>query len=103
MQAIHAHLQETIQTLHRKAIDADKLLTELQKNDKGKFTAIFAKDSIFETHSKRFGPYVEEIARDWQQLMACQESEQATYLPLLIKKIELALKTVSQFQSAVKQ
>ena len=69
MQAINDQLQDTLQTLHRKAIDADAFLDQLQQSQKGKFQAIFTEESGFETSSKRFSPYVEEIARDWQFLL----------------------------------
>ena len=68
MQAVHQQLQETIQTLHRKAVDADQILDNLQRDQKGKFAAVFADDSGFTTSAKRFGPYVQEIASDWQAL-----------------------------------
>jgi ATP-dependent Clp protease ATP-binding subunit ClpA len=47
MQAVHQQLQETIQTLHRKAVDADQILDNLQRDQKGKFAAVFADDSGF--------------------------------------------------------
>ena len=100
MQAINDQLQDTLQTLHRKAIDADAFLDQLQK---GKFQAIFTEESGFETSSKRFSPYVEEIARDWQ---AIKDSDEATFkagLAPLVKKIELALTTLAQFQAVGKQ
>ena len=34
MQAVHQQLQETIQTLHRKAVDADQILDNLQRDQK---------------------------------------------------------------------
>ena len=101
MQAIHQKLQDTIQTLYRKAVDADQALDHLQKDQKGKFAAVFTADSPFNTSSKRFGPYVEEIAQDWQALKAMAEEEAKAALPLLIKKIELALDTIAQFQSTL--
>lgn len=35
MQAVHQQLQETLQTLHRKAVDADQILDSLQRDQKG--------------------------------------------------------------------
>ncbi|MBU2977565.1 hypothetical protein [Alteromonas sp. C1M14] len=102
MQAINAQLQDTIQTLYRKAIDADATLDALQQAQKGKFQAVFAQDSGFETQAKRFSPYVEEIAQDWQDLKAQSEEEFKAGLPLLVKKIELALKTINQFKAVSK-
>ena len=97
MQAI----QDTIQTLYRKAVDADQALDRLQKESQGKFAAIFAEDAPFSTQAKRFGPYVEEIALDWQALKDMTEEDAKAALPVLIKKIELALTTVSQFQQSL--
>ena len=101
MQAIHQQLQDTIQALYRKAVDADQALDRLQKDSQGKFAAVFAADSPFTTQAKRFGPYVEEIALDWQALKDMTEEEAKAALPSLIKKIELALTTVSQFQQSL--
>ena len=53
MQAVHQQLQETLQTLHRKAVDADRILDSLQRDQKGKFAAVFADDSGFSTSAKR--------------------------------------------------
>ena len=38
MQAVHQQLQETLQTLHRKAVDADQILDGLQRDQKGNVT-----------------------------------------------------------------
>jgi primosomal protein N'' len=102
MDAIHAQLQDTIQTLHRKAIDADKILDQLQHQQKGKFVAVFAKDSGFTTEAKRFCPYIEEIAQDWQALKAANDEDAKAALPALVKKIEVALVTLQQFKTTVK-
>ncbi len=101
MQEIHQQLQETLQTLYRKSIDADQMLDKLQQDQKGKFAAIFPSDTPFATESKRFGPYVEEIASDWQALKELEDEAAKQALPALVKKIELMLTTLSQFQSTV--
>ena len=75
MDSVHQQLQETLQTLYRKAVDADARLDQLQQQQKGKFAAIFAEDSGFTTRAKRFSPYVEEIAQDWQALKTLPEDE----------------------------
>ncbi len=102
MDSVHQQLQETLQTLYRKAVDADARLDQLQQQQKGKFAAIFAEDSGFTTRAKRFSPYVEEIAQDWQALKLLPEDEAKTALVPLVKKIELALATLGQF-TAVSQ
>ena len=103
MKAIHEQLQETMQTLHRRAIDADQSLDRLQQNKKGKFQAVFADDSPFSTSAKRFSPYVQEVASDWQALKDMPQDEAKAALPLLVKKIELMLTTLNQFQQTLRQ
>ena len=102
MQAVHAQLQETIQALYRKAVDADNKLDQLQQAQQGKFTAVFSTDSGFRSNSKRFTPYVQEIAEDWQQLKEMDEEEAKTALPQLVAKLQLALETVTRFQQSLK-
>jgi len=101
MQAVHQQLQEPIQTLHRKAVDADQILDNLQRDQKGKFAAVFADDSGFTTSAKRFGPYVQEIASDWQALKELDDDAAKQALAPLVKKIELALVTIAQFQQSL--
>ena len=101
MQTVNQQLQETMQTLYRKAVDADQALDALQRDKKGKFSAVFASDSGFTTSSKRFVPYVEEIALDWQAMKDMNEEQTKAALAPLVKKIELALITVTQFQQSL--
>ncbi|MDC8833048.1 hypothetical protein [Alteromonas gilva] len=103
MDSVHQQLQETLQTLYRKAVDADAILDQLQHQQKGKFAAVFADDSGFSTRAKRFGPYVEEIASDWQAIKDLPEQEAKAALLPLVKKIELALTTLQQFSVSVKK
>lgn len=102
MQQIHQHLQDTLQTLYRKAIDADRALDRLQQDQKGKFQAIFPAESVFDAQSKRFSPYVEEVAQDWQQLKEYDEAQAKEALPVLVKKLELLLTTLAQFQDTLR-
>ncbi|WP_018982871.1 primosomal replication protein PriC [Salinimonas chungwhensis] len=102
MQTVHAQLQETIQTLYRKAVDADNKLDQLQQAQQGKFAAIFSQDSGFRSHSKRFTPYVQEITEDWQQLKDMDEESARQALPALVAKLQLALETVTKFQQSLK-
>lgn len=100
MQAVHDQLQETIQTLYRKAVDADNKLNALQQNQQGKFSAIFADDSGFRTQSKRFTPYVQEITEDWQALKEQDEEQAKAALPGLVSKIQLMLETLGKLKQA---
>ncbi|RDV28004.1 hypothetical protein DXV75_03275 [Alteromonas aestuariivivens] len=101
MQAIHTQLQETIQTLYRKALDADQSLDKLQQSQQGRFQAVFSEDSGFRTQSRRFSPYVQEIALDWQSLQKMSDTDAKQSLPALVKKIELMLTTLAQFKAAL--
>lgn len=101
MQAIQNQLQETLQTLYRKAIDADNALNQLQREQKGKFQTIFNDDQGFSTQAKRFSPYVEEIASDWQAWQKMNEEEARAALPPMVKKIELLFSTINQFQTSL--
>lgn len=103
MDSVHQQLQETLQTLYRKALDADQMLDQLQHQQQGKFAAIFAEDSGFTTRAKRFSPYVEEIARDWQSMQSLPEEQAKAALIPLVKKIELALTTIQQLSTTVKK
>ncbi len=101
MQAVHQQLQDTIQTLYRKAVDADNKLDALQQAQQGKFVAIFTADSGFRTESKRFTPYVQEVTEDWQALKELDEEAMKAALVPLVEKIQLMLKTLDQFKQSV--
>lgn len=102
MQTIIQTLSENIQVIYRKSIDADQIISRLQHDGKGKFSAIFAEDAGFTTSSRLFKPYVEELANDVLALE--QKSQQAIkdQLPNMVKKIELMLKTLNQFQKTAR-
>ena len=102
MQSIIQSLSENVQVIYRKAIDADQVISRLQHDGKGKFSAIFAKDAGFTISSRLFKPYVEELAND---VLALEQKDQVAVkeqLPRLVKKIELILKTLNQFQKTAR-
>ncbi|WP_339719325.1 hypothetical protein [uncultured Paraglaciecola sp.] len=102
MQTIIQSLSENVQLIYRKSIDADQVIGRLQHDGKGKFSAIFAKDAGFTTSSRLFKPYVEEIANE---VLALEKQDQVAIkkqLPSLVKKIELILKTLDQFQKTAR-
>lgn len=101
MQAIHQHIQQTVSDLHRKAIDADRALDQLQQEQKGKFQTIFDETSGFSTQARRFVPYVQEVAEDWQQLKTLEGKAFEVQLGLLVKKIELVLTTIGQLKTTL--
>ena len=102
MQSIIQSLSENVQVIYRKAIDADQVISRLQHDGKGKFSAIFAKDAGFTISSRLFKPYVEELAND---VLALEQKDQVAVkeqLPSMVKKIELILKTLNQFQKTAR-
>lgn len=102
MQTIIQSLSENVQIIYRKSIDADHIISRLQQDGKGKFSAIFGKDAGFKTSSRLFKPYVEELANE---VLALDQQDQETLkqqLPQIVKKIELILKTLNQFQKTAR-
>jgi hypothetical protein len=102
MQTIIQSLSENIQVIYRKSIDADHVISRLQHDGKGKFSAIFAKDAGFTTSSRLFKPYVEELANDVLALEKIDQVAVKEQLPSMVKKIELILKTLNQFQKTAR-
>lgn len=98
MQSIIQTLSENVQVIYRKSIDADQTITRLQQSGKGKFSAVFTEDAGFETSSKFFKPYVEELAKEVLELESQSAESVKAALPVLVKKIEMLLTTLNQFQ-----
>jgi hypothetical protein len=94
-------LNETLRIIYRKAVDADAALNTLQSKGKGKFETIFVDGSGFNTRSKRFAPYVEELAGDVAPLVEADVNKINDELPVIVKKIELLLTTLAQFKKTL--
>lgn len=103
MQTIIQKLGQNVQIIYRKAIDADAVITQLQNDGKGKFTAVFPTAAGFETSSKFFKPYAEELAKTVVELAEQPESEVKQALPDLVAKIELLLKTLANFKDTIRK
>ena len=105
MQGIIEKLKENMQVIYRKAVDADQALGQLHASGKGKFSEVFTEDAGFTVKSKRFQPYVEELAADILSLEQ-QINEQEAFsalLPCVVKKMERLLSTLSHFQASLKR
>ncbi|MEM0912535.1 MAG: hypothetical protein AAGJ37_16280 [Pseudomonadota bacterium] len=100
MNKVLSSLNENLQMIYRKAVDADNALDALQTSGNGKFTAIFPDDTVFNAKSKRFLPYVQEVTNDIEGLRADDEDVEKQ-LPLIVKKIELLLTTLIEFKQQV--
>ena len=102
MQTLLDKLTENMQLIYRKAIDADQALDKLQQSGKGKFANVFAADAGFDVQSKRFMPYVEEVGAQIAKLANAEQADMQQNLPVIVKKMELLLKTLSSFQASLK-
>ena len=97
MQQLLLKITENMQIIYRKAIDADAALDSLQQSGKAKFSVIFSEDSGFVTRSKRFVPYVEELAKDVTKLEKKNADIEAELI-ILVKKMELMLLTLGKLK-----
>ncbi|WP_371196200.1 hypothetical protein [Glaciecola sp. SC05] len=104
MNKVISALNENLQIIYRKAIDADTALDALQASGKGKFKTIFGDDTPFNSRSKRFKDYVEEVAGDVALLQSDDNSDiesQKQHLPVIVKKLGLLLATLEQFKKTL--
>jgi primosomal protein N'' len=97
-------LEENLKELYRKAIDADKTIDALKKQNKGKFGKIFKEDVGFTASANKFMPYLEEVA---EQILALKESNktaamQQSDLENIVKKLHLLHTTLAEFKAVVK-
>ena len=94
-------LTENMQVIYRKAIDADQSLTKIQQSGQGNFNNVFNPDAGFKVNSKRFMPYVEELAGNIVILQHADQQGLQSKLPKVVKKMELLLTTLAQFKTAL--
>ncbi|MFQ3206089.1 MAG: hypothetical protein ACI9IT_000223 [Glaciecola sp.] len=97
MQQVLAKITENMQIIYRKAIDADSALDKLQQSGKAKFSVIFTEDNGFTTKSKRFGPYVDELAKDISILQS-DNIDIKNEITVIVKKMELMLLTLAKLK-----
>ena len=97
MQQVLTKITENMQIIYRKAIDADSALDDLQRSGKAKFSVIFVEDSGFISRSKRFGPYVDELAKDITSLQI-DDSDIKDDIAIVVKKMELLLLTLGKLK-----
>lgn len=102
MQTVFDKLKENLQVIYRKGVDADKKLDDIQQLGKGKYSHVFTADSGFNAQSKRFAPYIEELAQDIVKLESAEQDEVTTALPEVIKKMELMFSTLAQLDQSLK-
>lgn len=104
MESIISKLNENLQVLYRKAIDADRALVHLASQGQAKHKAIFPENAGFTTSSNRFAPYLEELTQDINALTALQEKDETKFNPQLsaaVKKMEALFVTLAQFKGSL--
>lgn len=99
MKNILPHLDNNIQEIYRKALDADAQLNELKKQGMGKFSAIFEQNSLFNCNEKSFLPYVAELTED---IAKFRESEDQQQLTTILKKMELLYQVLGSMKNITK-
>ena len=97
MQQVLTKITENMQIIYRKAIDADSALDNLQRSGKAKFSVIFTEDIGFNSRSNRFGPYVDELAKDVTMLQVDNAGIKDD-LATVVKKMELLLLTLGKLK-----
>ena len=98
MQSLQQQLQNNLKHAYRMALDLDALLAQLERQGKGKFCAIFASDAPFDSHARRFMPYVEEMAHHLNRLGNPPEPDQ---LARLVRQLECFFTTGRRFRRLV--
>ncbi|MFT5163578.1 MAG: primosomal protein N'' [Alteromonadaceae bacterium] len=101
MKNVLPHLDNSIQDIYRKAVDADQQIIALKKQGMAKFSSIFPKQSLFVTTGNAFMPYVSELSEDIEQFKHNQADE--NQLALILKKMEQLLKVLSALKNITKK
>lgn len=99
MKNILPHLDQNIQEIYRKAVDADATLAELKKQGMAKFTSIFPEKSAFNCTEKTFMPYVAELTEDIEQF---RQTEQQQQLASILSKMEQLYKLLGTMKNITK-
>lgn len=95
---IHQRIEETLKIMVPFALQADEILNELSKEQKGNFSAIFPKHSLFKTVAIRFLPYMEELDQDFKNLPTdLQDPAFEPLLTELMKKLETTQQVLNSF------
>ena len=65
---LHQSIEDALKAIIPFAQQADEIIEALNADKKAKFSAIFPSDSLFQTSSTRFLPYIEELDKNFQAL-----------------------------------
>ncbi len=95
-------LKANLKEIYRKALDADTALIALREQNLAQFDSVFSNDSGFGFEADRFMPYVEALALELDKLEQTSDEAWQAELTLLVRKMELLLRTLNQFQQSLK-
>ena len=99
MKNLHTSLDQNMQEIYRKAVDADTRLNELKKQGLGKFASIFTEQSAFRCNEKTFMPYVAELTEDVARF---RDTEDNVDLAVILNKMEQLHKVLAALKNITK-
>ena len=95
---IHKRIEDNLKEILPYAQQADEILQSLKQENKGRFSAIFPKHSLFNVQATEFLPYLEEVNGDLEKLPSDpQDPAFETLLTDLMRKIELLHQVLGSF------
>lgn len=92
-------LTGNLKSLYPLAQRADEELDILRKQNKGKFAAIFQKDSSFNAQADRFLPYMVEVAEELSALLTVDDAVYVAKLKSLMQKVQLLNAVLMKFHA----
>lgn len=96
---IHRRIEDNLKEILPFAQKADEILLALKQESKGRFSAVFPKDSLFSVQDTAFLPYLEEVNSDLEKLPDPKDSAFQSQLTQLMKKIEQLNQVLSSFHA----
>lgn len=92
-------LNNSLREIYTLALRADEQIEELKSEDKGKFSAIFQKNSGFTAQADTFLPYLIEVSEDVQALSDLSDEQLTARLQPVLQKIQLMSQVLQQFHA----
>ncbi|MCW7552388.1 hypothetical protein NX722_06955 [Endozoicomonas gorgoniicola] len=95
--ALQEKLNESLKEIYTLSLRADEQIEQYKKDDQGKFSAIFQKDSGFNVQADHFLPYLIEVSEDVQALADARDEELPARLQPVLHKIQLMSEVLQKF------
>ncbi len=89
----------SLKDIYPLALEADEQLELLQKNEKGRFSAVFHADSGFLVNGNRFLPYLIELNDEIQSLKIMDSANQLPKITDIVRKIKTMHEILGRFHS----